>query len=51
MGDYKRPGRPKRQSKTSAAGAGWECSVCTFRNNQGAYTCAVCDARKGTATR
>ncbi|PAV83466.1 hypothetical protein WR25_12342 [Diploscapter pachys] len=32
------------------AGA-WDCSVCTFRNKFEAFSCLMCETRKGTSTR
>jgi len=44
--------RPKKpRSFDEMDGASWDCSVCTYRNNAEAFKCAICDTRKGTATR
>lgn len=30
---------------------GWNCSVCTFRNDPEIFVCGMCDVRRGTSTR
>lgn len=31
--------------------ASWECSVCTYKNIEEEFKCAMCETRKGTSTR
>jgi len=49
-GGSEEEGRPSR-TPVDPTQPHWECSVCTYKNTEEEFKCAICESRKGTSTR